>query len=222
MPCLNKLVIKVASRTSPLARVQVDEVLAELKQHHPEVEFSVHYVETVGDKDQVTSLRTLDKTDFFTKEIDEALLSSQCRIGIHSAKDLPSPLPEGLVLICLTQGLDSSDALVMRPGMTLDTLPHGARVATSSVRREECVRQLRPDFTFMDLRGTIGQRLQKLYDGETDGVVLAEAALIRLRLTHLNRIKLPGETVAGQGQLAVVARETDLEMKDLFMCINTI
>lgn len=214
--CNLPLVLKVGARSSPLSQAQTKEVLLAIQQVQPDVQFEMVYLTTVGDKDQKTSLRTLDKTDFFTKEIDEALLRGECRIGIHSAKDLPDPLAKGLELICLTKGVDPADALVMREGESLSTLRPGAVVATSSYRREEAAKKLREDLTFIDLRGTIGQRLAKLDHGEADGVIVAEAALIRLGLTHLNRVFLPGETTPGQGQLAIVAREGDHEMKKLF------
>lgn len=213
---MQKKIVKVGSRDSPLARAQVKEVFDELHSFHPEIIFETIYTKTTGDLDQSTSLRHLDKTDFFTKEIDEWILQEHCRIGIHSAKDLPDPLPEGLQIICLTSGIDSSDSLVLRPNETLDSLPSGGRIATSSVRREEAVKQLRHDLTFIDLRGTVDQRLKKLESGEADGVVVAEAALIRLGLTHLNRIKIPGPTVEGQGQLAITAKVNDTEMVELF------
>ncbi len=212
--------IKVGSRQSNLARAQVNEVLQEIRRFHPQVEFEVRYVDTYGDKDQTSSLRTLDKTDFFTKEIDEMLLSGICRIAIHSAKDLPEPLPAGLTLICLTEGLDSSDSLVLRQGTRIEDLREGALIATSSARREESVNRLRKGLNFMDIRGTIEQRLAKLERGQADGVVVAEAALIRLELTHLNRIKLPLPGVKGQGQLAIVAQENDHEMAKLFACLD--
>lgn len=214
------ITIKVGARSSPLSRVQCDEILAELQQHHANVRFDPLWMTTVGDRDQKTSLRTLDKTDFFTKDIDDALLKGECRIGIHSAKDLPFPIPKGLELICLTKGVNPADALVMREGESLETLPKGAIVATSSERREEAALQLRSDLRFIDLRGTIGQRLEKLTSGVADGVIVAEAALIRLGLSHLNRVFLPGKTVDGQGQLAVIARQDDKEMKNLFKCMN--
>lgn len=210
----------MGARSSPLSQRQVQEVLAELRQTYPDIDFTCQYVATIGDKDQQTSLRTLGKTDFFTKEVDELVLNGSCRIGIHSAKDLPDPLAKGLKLICLTKGVDSSDALVLRPGMTINTLPVGACVATSSIRREEAVRTLRSDLTFCDIRGTISQRLAKLEQGHVDAVVIAEAALIRLNLTHLNRIRLPGETVPGQGQLAILARDSDQGMQELFACMD--
>jgi hydroxymethylbilane synthase len=215
-----KWIIPAAARSSPLSKIQVQEILKELQIYHPEIDFEIHYVLTIGDRDRATSLRSLDRTDFFTREIDQLILNKQVRIGIHSAKDLPVPLPEGLAVVCLTQGLDPGDALVMREGLSIHTLPKGACIATSSVRREEAAKQLRPDLTFIDLRGTIAERLEKLEKGQADGVIVAEAALIRLGLTHLNRITLPGETVEGQGRLAVTALKDDREMQRVFACLH--
>jgi hydroxymethylbilane synthase len=212
--------ISTGARSSPLSRVQVEEAQSEIQNHFPEIRLDPIWLETTGDKDLKTSLRNLDKTDFFTKEIDQLILTGQCRIGVHSAKDLPSPLPKGLRIIAITQGIDSSDSLVFRDGESLNTLPPGAKIAASSERREESVREFRPDLKFIDLRGNIGQRLVKLEEGAADGVVIAEAALIRLKLTHLPRIKLPGETALGQGQLAIVAREDDDEAAAIFKKID--
>lgn len=218
---MTKHLLKVGARSSPLSQVQVKEVLAELQRFHPEVDFEVVSLKTKGDLDQLTSLRHLEKSNFFTKEIDDLLLSKEVRIAIHSAKDLPDPLPEGLKCIALTQGLDSSDSLVIQSHYSLETLPKGALIATSSERREEMVKALRPDFTFTDIRGTINERLGKLESGQVAGVVIAEAALIRLGLTELRRIKLPGETTLNQGRLAILALEEDQEMADLFDCLNS-
>jgi hydroxymethylbilane synthase len=213
--------ITVASRKSPLAIAQVDEVLEQLAQHIEGVEFISVATDTHGDKDLKTSLRTLGKTDFFTKAVDNLVLDSVCQVAVHSAKDLPDPLPRRLRIVALTKGLDPSDSLVLRKGMTLDTLPKGAVIATSSERREQTVKALRRDLSFVDIRGTIGDRLAKLENGEVDGVVVAEAALIRLKLTHLNRMRLPGDTTPCQGQLAVVARDDDQEMAAFFALIDS-
>lgn len=212
--------IQAGARSSELSQVQVQEVLSELQRFYPFIEFSPTLVKTRGDKDLQTSLRLLDKTNFFTEEVDELVLKGECRIGIHSAKDLPDPLPKGLVLAALTRGIDPADVLVLRPGITLDSLPPKALIATSSERREGNVKKLRSDLQFCDLRGTIAQRLAKLDRREVDGVVVAEAALIRLKLTHLNRIRLEGEPAQFQGQLAVLCREEDREMLELFSCLD--
>ena len=114
------MLLHVAARGSPLALRQCEEVLKELRLHHPQVRFDLTTVATLGDKDKKTSLRSLSKTDFFTREVDERVLTGQSRIAIHSAKDLPDPLPDGLAVVALTQGVDPADALVMRPGGNSD------------------------------------------------------------------------------------------------------
>ena len=212
--------IQAGARSSPLSRAQADEALKEIRAFYPDLELEMSWVVTTGDKHKTVSLRSLGKDDFFTKELDEMLLQGKIRIAIHSAKDLPDPLPNGLSIAAITRGVDPRDCLVLRKGMTLENLPSGSVIATSSVRREETVRSLRPDLKFIDLRGTISERLEKLEKGEADGVVVAEAALIRLNLTHLNRIFLPGDTVLMQGRLAILARHGDLEMHILFSKID--
>jgi len=203
--------IRTGARSSPLSRAQFEEVARKVA-----IPLEPVWVDTTGDLDQKTSLRILEKTDFFTRELDQLLLAGNIQIAIHSAKDLPEPLPQGLALIALTRGVDSRDSLVLRAGETLHSLPSGARIATSSPRREEAVKKLRSDLTFLDLRGPIHIRLTKLETREADGIVVAEAALIRLRLTHLNRLFLPGETTPNQGRLAIVARAEDSAMRALF------
>jgi len=212
--------ISLAARSSPLSRAQVAEVLLEIRQFFPRISFVSHYLETAGDKDLQTSLRMMGKTDFFSREIDEMLLAGRCRIAIHSAKDLPEPLPEGLQMVALTRGVDPSDSLVLRGRETLYTLPTDSIIATSSKRREEAVKSLRADLLFVDIRGKIAERLRYIEKGKADGVVVAESALIRLGLTYLNRLKLPMETAPFQGQLAILAREKDTEMVALFSSID--
>jgi len=219
-PILSTNSLTVAARSTPLSEVQVEEILYEAQLIHPDLEFETTLVTTIGDRDQATSLRTLEKTDFFTRDIDQLVLNGYCRIAVHSAKDLPEPIPDGLKIVAVNQGLDPSDSLVMRPGDSLSSLPKGAKIATSSIRREEMVRSLRPDFEIVDIRGNIGQRLKKLEDREVDGVIMAEAALIRLNLIHLNREHLDGETAPGQGRLAVVAREDDAEAAAFFAIMD--
>lgn len=202
--------IAVAARDSPLSKAQTEEILSLLPKN---IQFEPSFLKSSGDIDQKTSLRTLEKTDFFTKEIDDLVLNSTCRIAIHSAKDLPEKIPQGLSIIAITRGIDPSDSLVIKE---FATLKPNSIIATSSKKREEAVKNLQNDLIFQDLRGTIDKRLELLNEGKTDGVVIAEAALIRLKLTHLNRIRLPGKTTPMQGQLAIIAKETDLEMKALF------
>jgi hydroxymethylbilane synthase len=215
------MTITVGARSSLLSRAQVDEVLLELRKYYPSLSLSPIWVKTTGDKDLLTSLKLMDKTDFFTKEIDQMLLKGECRIAVHSAKDLPDPLTSGLCCVALTVGVDSSDVLVLRDRENLSSLPANAKIATSSLRREEMIKELREDFICVDIRGTIEERLKKLDSREVDALVMAEAALIRLKLTSRNRIRLPGPTAKYQGQLAILAREDDTEMQELFACIDS-
>ncbi len=215
------LSLEVAARASKLSRLQVEEVLEEIQAFHKEVVFAPTWVETTGDRDLKTSLRELGKTDFFTKEIDALQLTGRCRISIHSAKDLPDPLPEGLCLVALTKGCDPRDSLVLPEGKELRDLPPAPRVGTSSARRDLLVQAILPGAVCCDIRGSIERRLEQLDQGFYDAVVIAEAALIRLSFTHRRRVYLDGPTAPYQGQLAVLARVGDEEMKTLFGCIDS-
>ncbi len=217
---LSTEVIVAGARSSLLSRKQLEEVLGELRCFHPQIVLEPLFVDTLGDSDQKTSLRTLEKTDFFTRELDLLVLQGQCRIAIHSAKDLPEPLPKGLALVAMTKGLDPADALVLRAGGSLDTLPVLARIGSSSARRDAMVKTLLPTARFIDIRGTIETRLAQLDAGQYDAIVMAEAALIRLGLSHRTRIRLPGKAAPFQGRLAIIAKEHDEEMKQLFGCLH--
>ncbi len=213
---LSDELICIGARDSNLSRAQVWEVLQEQKVYCPSLHFSPCYVKTQGDKDKQSSLREMEKTDFFTREIDDMLLQGECRMGIHSAKDLPDPIPKGLTLAYLTKGVDPSDSLVMRDQDHFFHLPAGSKIATSSMRRMQNILKLRGDIRIVDIRGTIEERLDSLFSKMIDGLVVAEAALIRLKFTHLNRISLPGEVALHQGRLAVIVRDNDAELLQFF------
>jgi len=207
------LLFKVGARSSPLSKAQVVEVEKALN-----TSFEKVWIDTTGDRRKEISLKTLGKTDFFTKEIDEALLKGNIDFAIHSAKDLPEPLAKGLSIVAITKGLDPRDTLVLRGG---ETLKNNARIGTSTKRREEIVKQLCPKATIVDIRGNVGERIDQVLSGRIDALVAPEAALIRLELTHLNRIYLPGETAPMQGKLAIVARAGDKKVSDFFHPIDS-
>jgi len=211
--------IRVGARGSPLSKIQTKEVLSELQRFHPYVRFSPSWITTTGDKDLSTPLWKA-QIDFFTKEIDEKQLRGNFRISIHSAKDLPSSIPEGLEIVAITKGVSSYDSLVMAQEMSVQTLPKNARIGTSSKRREAAIKALRSDLQTIDIRGSIQERLLLLENSSIDGLVIAEAALIRLKLTCLNRIFLEHEPEPLQGKLAIIARKEDNEMRTLFSCID--
>ncbi len=213
-------IIRVGCRSSPLSQAQVKEVLEALKLVHPNVSFETTLLETRGDRDLQASLSLMDKTDFFTDEIDQRQLLGEFEIAIHSAKDLPERLASGLKMVALTRSVDPSDVLVMREGQTFEGLCVGARIGTSSERREQNLLSLRSDLVCVDIRGPVHKRLERVESGDLDGLVVAEAALIRLGLIHLNRMVIPGERAALQGRLAVVAREEDCELHELFSVLD--
>lgn len=212
----SSLEITVGARGSRLSKAQVEEVYKELIQIHPHVIFSPVWIVTTGDRDRTTSLKTMEKTNFFTDEIDRRQVEGEFRISIHSAKDLPDPLHPDLEIVALTKGVDSSDVLVARAF----PIRLGARIGVSSMRRELFLKKWRDDLKFVDVRGTIDDRLRLLDEGVVDGVVMAEAALIRLGLTERPRVRLEVDTAKMQGRLAVVARKNDLEMRQLFYRMN--
>lgn len=211
---------KVGARKSPLSRAQVEEIFFEIGKFYSDVVFETIFIDTTGDLDQKTSLRTMEKTNFFTKELDELLKNGKCRIAVHSAKDLPDTLENGLKIAAITKGVDSRDVLILREGETVSSLKKNAVIALSSIKREEAVKKLRDDFLFQDIRGPIHTRLEVLNSKKADGVVIAEAALIRLKLTHLTRVYLDGKTTPLQGQLTILTRADDSEMLKLFSCLD--
>ena len=207
--------IFVGARSSNLSKKQVEEVQKELFLHHPEIELVPVWASSPGDRDRTTSLRLVEMSDFFTKDLDQMLLEKKIDATIHSAKDLPDPLRQEFVIAALTEGLDPRDSIVF-----LQELKKGAKIALSSARREEIVRKIDPTFQLVDLRGTIEERLSLLEKKEVDGVVVAEAALIRLGLTSLNRRILPEKGHPLQGRLAIVIRKEDHHLQTIFRSLH--
>lgn len=223
-PLSEPMTLSLVSRSSNLARAQVREAQKLINYFYPQITFDPTFLESQGDKDKTTSLRELEKTNFFTDTLDQLLLEEKVRLALHSAKDLPEPLAPGLVIAALTPCIDTRDALVLAKHITFEQdkpFTQSLRVATSSKRREEAVLEIAPNAVFSDLRGTIEERLLTLEKGMADAVVIAEAALIRLGLTHLPRVFLPGKTAGGQGSLAIVIREDDSQMRELFSVLDT-
>ena len=210
--------IKVGSRGSKLALVQVDETQALLKEKGIEVSFDRKTYSTRGDKDKTVSLTTSPADDFFTDTLDDALLAGEIDVAIHSAKDLPQTLRKGLAIFALTRSLDETDAFVGK--IKFDQLPAGSTVATSSILRQQQVKQLNPKLETVDIRGTIEERIQKMKDGYCDGLIVATVALKRLGMEkHIQSI-MPWEAAPLQGQMAIVGRATDTALRELFAAID--
>ncbi len=205
---------KIISRASQLAQAQVKEILSLL----PVINSELSLIESYGDKHKEISLLHNQMTDFFTKELDIALITGTGDFAVHSAKDLPFPLPSELRVIALTQPADTRDALV--GPWNLKTLPVGARVGLSSAARKEQFLSVRPDIVIVEIRGNIGERIQYITRGEVDAVVVAVCALQRLGLMDKIGEILPFDTHPLQGRLAVTARYDRPDLKALFYPID--
>ena len=215
--------ISVISRKSPLAIIQVEEVRLQLeKALGTEVLFNVATVSSIGDKDKKSSLMSKDiPADFFTRELDDAIITGNADIAIHSAKDLPYPLHSELEIAALTIAANQSDSLVSKNNLKLEQLPYGARIGTSSEARKNQLLKIRPDFQIISIRGTIEERIQQVKNGHIDALIVATCALNRLGLNHLIAEELPFATHPLQGHLAVVIKKGNHELKTLFSSIDT-
>lgn len=205
-------IIRVISRRSPLALLQVKELFA----LYPELDYEVEEVSSYGDRHKDISLMSGIAADFFTRELDEAIAEGRADVAVHSAKDLPYPLPAGQTVYCLTQAADKSDSLVSRGNLTLAQLPAGSRIGTSSAMRRQELLQLRQDIEVVSIRGTIEERIAQVDNGQIDALIVATCALQRLGLAHRSAERLPFATHPLQGNLAVTGRADRPELAALF------
>ncbi len=212
----------MGSRGSSLALRQTEEVLAQLRVHHPEREFQVLTMKTGGDAASEAPLASLGR-GIFVKEIERALLDGDVDMAVHSLKDLPTVLPDGLAIMAVGRRLDPRDVLVNRWGCSLEELPAGARIGTSSPRRAAQLKSLRQDVTVLPIRGNVDTRLRKAQGDDYDGAILAAAGLIRMGLEHeVSEYLSAADFVPapGQGALAVETRRDDEEMMALLTGID--
>jgi hydroxymethylbilane synthase len=206
--------LRIGSRGSDLARWQSDHVAALLRDAVPGLAVEIIIISTTGDRVLDTPLAKIGGKGLFTKEIEEALLDGRCDLAVHSLKDLPTDLPEGLALGAVLSRTDPSDALISARGETFEALPPGARIGTSSLRRQAQLLHARPDLRVETLRGNVPTRLRKGTSGEFDAVVLARAGLERLGLLDAVTEVLPFDLMLpapGQGALGIEIRTTDGE-----------
>ena len=202
--------LRIGSRGSQLALWQADHISALLRERGHQVEIQV--IKTTGDKITEVALSQVGTKGMFTKEIEEALAAGAVDLAVHSLKDLPTELPSGFRLAAVPKRESPQDALLsVRYGRLAD-LPQGARVGTSSLRRQAQLKAVRPDLEILSLRGNVDTRLRKLQAGEFDAIVLAAAGLNRLGRTEMVRELISIETMcpaAGQGALGIEARADD-------------
>jgi hydroxymethylbilane synthase len=214
----SKQTIRIASRKSQLALVQTHWVQAELQKHFPDRTFEVEMMSTQGDKILDVPLAKIGDKGLFTKELEVKILDRSADLAVHSLKDLPTNLPEGLMLGCITERENPADALVVNAkhaGAQLQTLPAGAVIGTSSLRRLAQLRHHFPHFAFKDVRGNVNTRLAKLDAGEYDALILAAAGLQRLDFSDRIHQYIPAELslhAVGQGALGIECRTEDPEV----------
>lgn len=218
--------IKVGTRGSALALAQTQQILKRLKELHPRLNFVVVPIKTAGDR--ITSAAELRKAGkgLFVKEIERALLARKISLAVHSMKDLPSELPAGLALGAVPERADPSDVFIGRNSTPIDKLPPGSQIATSSLRRQAILRSLYPRFTFVEMKGNLDTRLEKLRNPRSTlaGIIVAAAGVRRLYPDNgIPAQPLPTDTVvpaAGQGALALEIRANDEAMKKLLAPVH--
>ena len=194
-----KAQIIIGTRGSKLALWQADYVEQRLREEYPGLQVTQKRISTKGDRILDVPLAKIGGKGLFTKELEEEMLSGSIDLAVHSLKDMPAKVPDGLMIAAVTKRLDPGDALVSNRFSSFSELPQGARVGTSSLRRRAQLLCARPDLTMIDLRGNVNTRLRKLDEGEYDAIVLAVAGLKRL----------------GQGALAIETRADDKETRDM-------
>ncbi len=210
--------LRVGTRGSRLARAQTELSLVALRRAWPDVSWEIVVITPAGDRDKTTPLTVLGGQGVFSKELHEALLDGRVDLAVHSVKDLPSELPEGVALAAIVTRSDPRDALVSRGGSRLAELPPGARVGTSSRRRQALLGAVRPDLVVTDIRGNVDTRLRKLDQGDFDAVVLAATGLHRLGWEDRVTEYLSPDTFVpapGQGALGITCRADDEELREL-------
>ncbi|NNH26349.1 hydroxymethylbilane synthase [Acinetobacter terrestris] len=213
-------ILKIATRQSPLALWQAEHIRARLEALHADLKVELVTFVTQGDKILDTPLAKIGGKGLFVKELEAALLDGRADLAVHSMKDVPMALPEGLSLAVICEREDPLDAFVSNTYHSFDELPQGAKVGTSSLRRKTQILKQRPDLKIIDLRGNVGTRLSKLDSGLYDAIILASAGLKRLGLAERIRHTLQPEIslpAVGQGALGLECRATDQGVLDLIL-----
>jgi len=216
--------VTVGTRRSELAVIQTQWVMDRLKEHLPDQwELKQEKIVTRGDQILNVTLSKVGGKGLFVKEIEQALLDGRIDLAVHSMKDMPADMPEGLVMGAVTERESPWDCLVSREGKTLDALPEKARVGTSSLRRQAQVLARRPDLQVEPVRGNLNTRYKKLMDGQFDAIVLAYAGIQRMGWQDKVTEVLPEDVMlpsVGQGALAIQCRADDKEILDVLQSIN--
>lgn len=211
-------IVRIATRKSPLAMWQAEEVARQLKQRHSDIEIEFIKMTTKGDKILDAPLAKIGGKGLFVKELEQGMLDGDADIAVHSMKDVPMEFPPGLHLPIIMQREDPRDAFVSNQYASLSDLPENAKIGTSSLRRQLQIKATMPNAEMLDLRGNVNSRLQKLDDGQYDAIILASAGLIRLGFAERIRSNIAPEQslpAIGQGAVGIECRENDTRIMDL-------
>jgi hydroxymethylbilane synthase len=214
--------IIIGTRSSKLAVIQAQWVLAKLRETTPSLEANLVKITTRGDRDSITALDKFSGQGVFVKELEKALIDGEIDMAVHSLKDMPTEIPRGLFLAATTARLDPRDVLVSRAGKSAELAP-GSMIGTGSHRRAVQLHAFRSDLETCGLRGNIDTRLRRVSEGEIDGIIVAAAALIRLGWQDKITEYLPTEyftPAVGQGALGIEIRSEDKETASLASSIN--
>lgn len=226
MESVDTQIVRIGTRKSQLALVQTYWIKAELEKHFPDLEIEVEKMSTQGDKILDVPLAKIGDKGLFTKELEVGMLDHTTDLAVHSLKDLPTNLPEGLMLGCVTKRVNPADALVVNEknkDKQLETLPEGAVVGTSSLRRLAQLRHHFPHLIFKDVRGNVNTRLAKLDAGEYDAIILAVAGLERLGMSdRIHQVISPEISLhaVGQGALGIECREGDTRILEILKVLE--
>lgn len=204
--------LRIGTRGSALALWQANHVAGRIRAMPDAPEVELVHIQTEGDRVQGVALSQLPGKAFFTKELEEAILDGRVDLAVHSLKDLETEMPEGLALVAVLEREDPRDVLIAGDGLSLDSLPSGARVGTSSLRRRAFIQHWRDDLRLADLRGNVPTRIRRLDEGDYDAIVLAAAGVKRLGLGDRITDYLPGDVLlpaVSQGAIGVQARADD-------------
>jgi len=215
--------VTIGTRGSELALWQTNWVKNKLESNYPGLSVSVEVIKTKGDRVLDTALSKLGDKGLFTKEIETAILDGKVDMAVHSLKDLPTVLPEGLVISAVTERAERRDALVSKKYLNLVDLPHGSIVATGSLRRRSQLLNYRDDLKIVDIRGNIQTRLRKFDESEYDAMILAYAGLERLGLEHRVKHIIPTGIIlpaVGQGVMALETKTDDVELNELLKFLH--
>lgn len=216
--------ITIGTRKSKLALIQTNWVIDELKKHHGSTQFNIQEIDTKGDQNLQVSLAKFGGQGVFLQELEEQLLAGDVDMAVHSLKDMPVDLPEGLEIACIPERADYRDAYIAKDDVPFAELPKGAVIGTSSVRRAAQILAMRPDLRTKWIRGPIDSRIEQLQSGDFDAIILAVAGLKRLGVQKETITEYLSDDyfvpAPGQGALVIECRADDTEMKSLLAAIH--